>query len=78
MSKPKCPRCKRKGNEYRPGVFKCPLGHIFDNVPGEGGDYHEYDPSRRLEREEEMSQARQFNDSTRGGASRGYRHGGRG
>jgi hypothetical protein len=77
MSKPKCPQCNKKGNEYRPGVFKCPLGHVFDSNPNEGGDYHESDPSRRLENQEEYAAARQANDRTRGGAQRGFRFGGK-
>lgn len=77
MSKPKCPVCNRKGNQYRPGVFKCALGHIFDANPNEGGDFHESDPSRRIEQQEEMELARQHNAGSRGQASRGYRHGGR-
>lgn len=75
MSKAKCPVCGRKGKPLGE-LFRCELGHTFDSDPDEGGSYHS-DPSRRLEREEEMQLARRHNAEGRGRAQQGFRFGGR-
>jgi tRNA(Ile2) C34 agmatinyltransferase TiaS len=76
MSKPKCPVCGRKGTPLGE-LFRCPLGHLFDSDPDEGGSFDDRDPSRRLEREEEMRLARRHNAEGRGRAQQGFRFGGR-
>ena len=76
MSKARCPRCGRKGKPLGE-LYRCELGHLFDSDPNEGGSFDDRDPSRRLEREEEMQQARRMNAEGRGRASQGFRFGGR-
>lgn len=53
----KCPKCHRSKGITRVGVVgdqfwcaSCNMG--FDSDPEEGGDYHDRDVARRLEREE--------------------------
>lgn len=75
MSKPKCPVCGRKGSPLGE-LYRCQLGHMFDDDPSEGGSFHA-DPSRRLEREEEAQKARRLNAEGRGKAQQGFRFGGR-
>jgi hypothetical protein len=77
MSKPRCPKCNRKGVPAG-SLYRCPAGcGFFDNNPDEGGSFDDRDPSRRLEREEEMQQARRHNAEGRGRAQQGFRFGGR-
>lgn len=76
MSKPKCPRCGRKGKVCG-SLYRCDFGHLFDDEPNEGSDFDDRDPSRRLEREEEMQLARRHNAEGRGRAKQGFRFGGR-
>jgi len=72
--KPKCPIC---GKPTRPGGNKtaiCTLGHVTDENPNEGGTHDDRDPSRRLQREEEIQQALAFNDQRRAeNSGRGFR-----
>lgn len=75
MSKPRCPVCNRKGVPIGE-LFRCALGHLFDDSPDEGGSFHS-DPTRRIENEEEMQLARRHNAEGRGRASQGFRFGGR-
>jgi hypothetical protein len=72
-SEPKCPVCGRKGVAAGPDTYRCKLGHLFDCAPDEGGDYHDRDPSRRLERQEEMAKARRENLARRSQATGGFR-----
>lgn len=72
MAKHKCPVCGRSGAPMSGGLFRCSLGHLFDSEPNEGGDY-DRDPSRRLERAEELAKARRENAERRPGNARGFR-----
>ena len=52
--KVRCPKCGRKQTK-RPGtdaIYYCTVCHVqFDNDPDEGGDYSQYDPAWRLEKQ---------------------------
>lgn len=54
MSTPTCPLCgSTKAAKAGKGRYKCNrCGGLFDDDPDEGGDYHQRNPSARLEREE--------------------------
>lgn len=79
MKKPKakCPVCgqpgKPAGKSGTRDRFQCPLGHLFDADPNEGGTHHQRDPSRRLSNQEELNQARAANDLKRAEASKPFR-----
>jgi hypothetical protein len=76
MPKPKCPVCARVGKQIKPGEYRCSLGHLFDANPNEGGDYHA-DPSKRIERQDEIRVARRDNEARRDLARNGFRFGAR-
>ena len=59
---PHCPICGRKGKPQ--GVcgdlFGCPnCGATFDCDPDEGGDYSDFNPAARLERQERWARRKQ-------------------
>lgn len=70
--KPRCPVCNRKGEPIGPDLFRCKLGHMFDDTPDEGGTYHS-DPTRRIENADEIAAAKRFNLSRRPQAASGFR-----
>lgn len=73
--KPKCPRCGRPGKPVGPKIFKCSTGcGIFDSALDEGGDYS-VNPTARIERQEELSNARRMNDDDRDRSGKGFRFG---
>ncbi len=58
----RCPRCNRRGTPQ--GVcgdmFYCRrCDAVFDSEPDEGGDYSDYDPSYRLQRQERWARRKQ-------------------
>jgi len=63
--KPKCPQCKRPGKKVSDRRYKCPIHGYFDDMPNEGGDYAA-NPAKRVERREELDEARKFNDRRMG------------
>ena len=69
---PKCPMCNRPGKSRNDGLWLCPIGHgLFDGVD-EGGT-HYADPSKRLEKQEELAAARKENERRRVQEERRYR-----
>ena len=76
MSKPKCPVCGRPGAQAGPDTYRCALGHFFDTTPDEGSSVFN-DPTKRIEREDEIRVARGVNLERRSTARQGFRFGGR-
>jgi len=53
---PNCPWCGNNGQVYEDGDYRywCRrCNRFFDEEPDESGDYSDFDPSARLEREEQ-------------------------
>lgn len=59
-----CPACLQAGHRTKSddlggGHYRCRACRgLHDGEPDEGGDYHDADPSRRLEREDEALKQR--------------------
>lgn len=56
-----CPKCGRKQNYRSPdSLYRCdPCQFTFDDTPEEGGDYSDFNPAARMEREERQRIERQ-------------------
>lgn len=72
-SQPKCPVCGNKGKLVSKDVYRCRIGHLFDGIPNEGGTHDDRDPSRRIEREDELTKARSENAARAPRAKKGFR-----
>lgn len=49
----RCPRCKRAVKKGERSDYYCPsCDALFDDDPDEGGDYSDFNPAARIEREE--------------------------
>lgn len=60
MTIPPCPRCgtNKHATARRDGLYHCSLHGLYDDDPDEGGTHHNWDPSRRLTREEDWKRKR--------------------
>ena len=54
MNIPPCPMCgtSKHATARADGLYYCTKHGMYDSDPTEGGDYHDRDVSRRIERQE--------------------------
>lgn len=67
---PKCPCCGSSKQVYPDGhrnFFCRTCKRVFDNEPDEGGEYSDFDPSWRMEREERKGRKRRNREGRRRG-----------
>lgn len=52
---PPCPMCRtnKHSSPRSDGTYYCTKHGMYDDDPDEGGDYHDRDVSRRIERNED-------------------------
>lgn len=76
---PDCPSCAGNGAVYEEpsGYFCRTCQKAFDDDPDEGGDYSEYDPSWRLQRQEAKEKRKREQAEARRKLPAGFRFSGR-